>query len=295
MRKISIFLLLVFFSALSLEQGHTQREAYLIGRGDVLNLSIYAGGNEEQNTDLTVSDQGMVQVPFIGFLKAEGVTIRQLEEMIHRPLAEDYFVDPQVNLRIEEYHSLQYYLSGAVKNPGLFEMTARASIMELIAKAGGIAENCGNVAFILRGKASGGSGDGTETEDPANAQKPMKIDLRRLLDQGDMTQNLILQSGDVVYFPTQSAQDVAESKIYVEGEVKEPGAFDYQEGITALGACIMAGGFKKFAAPNRTRIIRQNGDKVEVIKIDLLHVQKGEISDIEMKPGDRIHIPETWL
>ena len=57
----------------------------------------------------------------------------------------------------------------------------------------------------------------------------------------------------------------------------------------------MAGGFAQFAARNRAEIIRQNGDKVEVIKINLNDVQKGKISDIELKPGDRIHIPETWL
>ena len=65
--------------------------------------------------------------------------------------------------------------------------------------------------------------------------------------------------------------------------------------MTALKACILAGGFSTFAAPNRTRIIRKKGDKVEVIKIDLDEVRDGEIPDVELKPGDRIHVPETWL
>lgn len=85
------------------------------------------------------------------------------------------------------------------------------------------------------------------------------------------------------------------NSISVEGEVKKPGVYDYQRGITALNACIMAGGFDKFAAPNRARIIRKENDKQVVIKINLNDVKEGKIPDIELKPGDLILIPETWL
>lgn len=57
----------------------------------------------------------------------------------------------------------------------------------------------------------------------------------------------------------------------------------------------MAGGFADFAAPNRTIIIRRTGDEQETIKINLNDVKEGRIPDIELQPGDRIHIPETWL
>ena len=57
----------------------------------------------------------------------------------------------------------------------------------------------------------------------------------------------------------------------------------------------MAGGFGKFSAPNRTRVIRKKGDGVEIIKINLEKVKEGKAKDIELKPGDRIHVPESWL
>ena len=57
----------------------------------------------------------------------------------------------------------------------------------------------------------------------------------------------------------------------------------------------MAGGFGKYSAPNRARVIRQQGDKQSVLEIDLNRVKKGEILDIELQPGDRVHIPESWL
>jgi polysaccharide export outer membrane protein len=261
-----------------------QNVPYRIGPRDVITLTIYAGGEKEHEVDLTVSAQGRVNVPFIGSTKVEGLTPSEFEKKITRPLAADYFVNPKVNIRVKEYHSLHYYISGAVKSPGLYETTSEASLLELIAKAGGVLPGRGNVAYVMRHPAEGvKNGD------------PMKVDLQKLLDRGDMSGNLSLQPGDVVYIPLQESFDLAESKIYVEGEVKRPGIFKYQPGITVMNACIMAGGFDEFAAPNRTRIIRQNGEKVDVIKINLKDVKDGKIADVQLKPGDRIHVPESWL
>jgi polysaccharide export outer membrane protein len=283
---------------------------YRIGPRDVLTLTIFAGGKEQQEVDLTVSARGMINVPFVGSIKAKGLTPNELAKQITKPLARDYFVDPKVDIRIKEYHSLHYYLFGAVRKSGLYETTGEITLLELIAKAGGVEPNSGSVAYIMRN--SSNHNDPKRSLSPNSAMEPdwtsalkagaasanhepMKVDLRRLLDKGDMSANLALEPGDVVYIPLQTSRDLAESKIYVEGEVRRPGIYDYQPGITAMNACVMAGGFDEFAAPNRARIIRQNSDKVKIIKINLNHVKDGKILDVELKPGDRIHVPETWL
>jgi polysaccharide export outer membrane protein len=271
-----------------------QNEAYHIGPRDILTLTIYAGGEKQHEVDLTVSAQGMINAPFIGPVQAGGLTIHQLEARVTDPLARDYFVDPQVNIAIKEYHSLHYYISGAVKSPGMFEMSSKASLMELIAKAGGVLPERGNVAYILRASLEQAPGEEEVQGSPSHTE-PLRVDLKRLLDSGDMSCNVILHPGDVVYIPLEKAFDLAESKIYVEGEVKKPGIYDYQVGLTALNACIMAGGFDKFAAPNRARIIRKHGEEREIIKINLNEVKEGKTPDIELQPGDRIHVPETWL
>jgi polysaccharide export outer membrane protein len=271
-----------------------QGKEYLLGPRDVITLTIFAGGEEQQQVDLTLSGQGMINVPFIGAVKAEGLTVPQLEEVITGPLARDYFVDPEVNIRVKEYHSLHYYISGAIKEPGLYEMTSEASLMELIAKAGGVLPERGNVAYVLRNSAEDMEEAG-EMQDMISGRDPLKVDLKSLLDQGDMGHNILLKSGDVVYIPLEKALNLAESNVYVEGEVKKPGVYSYQPGLTALNACIMAGGFDEFAAPNRTRVIRSTQDGQEVIRIDLNSVKQGNIPDIELEPGDRIHVPETWL
>ncbi|MBW1737775.1 MAG: polysaccharide biosynthesis/export family protein [Deltaproteobacteria bacterium] len=283
-------IVLLIFPAISGSQG----KAYRIGPNDVLTLTIHAGGEKQHEGNLTVSADGTINAPFIGAIKAEGLTPSQLEKQITEPLATDYFVNPKVNIYIKEYHSLHYYITGAVEKPGLYEMTTEASLLELIAKAEGVSLERGNVAYIMRSSADEVI-SGEKVEDLASRKEPIKVDLQRLLDRGDMSVNLILEPGDVVYIPLKKALDLAVSKIYVEGEVKKPGLYDYQPGMTAMNACIMAGGFDRFAAPNRTRIIRKKGKGVEIIKINLNRVKEGKIPDIELKPGDRLHVPETWL
>jgi polysaccharide biosynthesis/export protein len=273
---------------------NAENEDYFIGPRDILTVIIYAGGEEQQKVDLTVSAQGTINAPFIGSVRVKGLSIRQLELAITEPLARDYFVNPQVNIRVKEYHSLHYYISGAVKSPGMYEVSSNTSLMELLAKAGGVLPERGNVAYILRESVEL-IGQKEKIEDFILAKDPIKIDLKKLLDLGDMSFNVMLKPGDVVYIPLEKTLDLAESKIYVEGEVKKPGVYDFQVGLTAMNACIMAGGFDKFAAPNRTKIIRKNKENQEIIKINLDQVREGKIPDIELKPGDRIFVPETWL
>lgn len=293
-------LLIILLSSLCLlpgiflPQARAQSRAYQVGARDVLTIIVYAGGEKQHEADLTVSTMGLVNIPFIGSVKAEGLTIPQLEALIIEPLAQNYFVNPEVNISIKEYHSIQYFISGAIQSPGLYEMSSQTTLMELIAKAGGVLPERGNIAYVLR--ASGKQiTAGTDIQNLLSRKEPIRVDLTSLLDQGDMSHNPMLQPGDVIYIPLQKALDLRRSKIYVEGEVKNPGIYEYQPGLTALNACIMAGGFAKFAAPNRTRIIRKENGKQVVIKINLNAVKKGDIADIELQPGDLIHIPETWL
>ena len=271
-----------------------QTKTYRVGPTDVLTVTVFAGGEEQYRSDLTVSSGGTINAPFIGEIRAAGLSPSEIEQKITAPLARDYFVNPDVNVSVKEFRSLHYYISGAVEKPGLYETRSEFTLMELIARAEGVLPERGNVAYVMREGAARVAA-GKNAEELAAGIDPIKVDLKRLLDQGDMSVNLPLEPGDLVYIPLQKSLNVAESKIYVEGEVKKPGIYDFQPGMTAMNACILAGGFDRFAAPNRAKIIRNTDDGTEVIDIDLNDVRDGRKSDPVLEPGDRIHIPETYL
>lgn len=255
----------------------------MIGPGDVITVSIFAGGEEQINVNLTVSGEGLVNAPFIGPIKAVGMEISKLEKELLVPLKKDYFVDPQVHVQVKEYHSLWFSISGAVRKPGKYEVESQTTLMELIAKAEGTTSERGSVAYVMRDQAEGDN------------QGPIKIDLTKLLDEGDMSKNIILNSGDSIYIPPVKGMKQSEAMVFVSGKVKKPGLQEFQPGLTALAVCLMAGGFDEFAAPNRTTVVRNEGDEQEVYKINLEDVIDGDIADFPLRPGDRVYIPESWL
>ena len=80
-------------------------------------------------------------------------------------------------------------------------------------------------------------------------------------------------------------------KIFVSGEVRNPGAYDVQEGLTVLSACTVAGGFTDYAALNRVKVIRSDKGKTKTIPVDLSKVRKGRTPDLAVMAGDRIDVP----
>ncbi len=295
--RLSLFISFLFVLPVS-GTGHCetpdQNPGYRLGSEDVVAISILAGGEEQVAKDLVVGANGDINVPLIGKIKAAGMTLEELEKTIEKPLEKDFFVNPQVHLQVKEYHSLQFFISGAVRNPGKYALDFTPTIMDLIANAGGVMPERGNLAYILRGVKNQEISDSNLNE-TISKTKPIKVDLLKLLDEGDMSENIKLKSGDTVYIPMGTKLNQSATKIYIDGKIKKPGVYNYQPGLTALSACIMAGGFAKFAAPNRARIIRRTEDGPQTIKLNLNDVISGDMADLPLKPGDRIHIPESWL
>ena len=84
-----------------------------------------------------VEADGKIKVPFLGAVKAEGLTRRQLENYLTEKL-KDYTKDPVVNVRF-----LNYYFSvlGEVTKPGRFPIqTERMTVLDAISLAGDLTE-----------------------------------------------------------------------------------------------------------------------------------------------------------
>lgn len=83
---------------------------------------------------------------------------------------------------------------------------------------------------------------------------------------------------------------------FVVGEVRNPGAFQFEERINVYQAIIMAGGFTDFAS-KRAKIIRRSSGHRKVIKINIKHLEKeGPTNpDAQIQPGDTVVVPKRWL
>lgn len=166
-----------------------EKRQYVIEPDDILQVTIFASGEAQRELELLVNANGYVSFPFIGDVKAGGMTVNQLTKFTTEKLKGDFFIDPQVIIKFK-----------------------------------------------------------------------------------------------------------AISKVFVLGYVEKPGAFEYSDGMTALEACTLAGGFAKYAAPNRTIISREMPDgTTEKLEIDLEAVREGNAKDMPVRPGDRIFVPRSWF
>jgi polysaccharide export outer membrane protein len=262
-------------------------EDYRLGGKDVLKIMVY--GEPDLERTVRVSRDGSITFPLIGEVKVGGLTAAQVEEKLEQLLGRDYLVNPQVSVFIEEFHSKEIYILGAVNNPGAYPLTGKANLLEMISRAGGIDTTKGvkigkNLILIRSNRNETGSDNSSEETDS------ITIDLEKLLKEGDPSLNVLLHNGDIIYVPK------AET-FFVFGEVKKPGSYPLEKETTVVEAITMAGGFTDIAAPNRTRIIRSEGSKETTIRVNVKNITKGgdKSKDIYLKPGDIIVVPESFF
>jgi polysaccharide biosynthesis/export protein len=86
------------------------------------------------------------------------------------------------------------------------------------------------------------------------------------------------------------------SQVMVVGQAVAPKPVPYHSGMNMLELMSAVGGLSQFAAGNRAKIIRRQGQKVEEIRVRLNNLMKGDIREnILLQPGDILVIPETWF
>jgi polysaccharide export outer membrane protein len=86
---------------------------------------------------------------------------------------------------------------------------------------------------------------------------------------------------------------IRKKKIYVIGEVKEPGDFELEGKVTVLKAISMAGGFTDYAAKGKVLVLRGSGAEAQKIKVDTSEIEKGRAPDPELQPGDVVTVPQS--
>jgi polysaccharide export outer membrane protein len=113
---------------------------YVIGPQD--HISIHVFDVKDLSTDDEVVDtNGQIEMPLIGRVTAAGKTTQQLQDEIAQRLGDRYLQSPKVAVLVMDSASQKVTVEGEVKNPGVFQMKGRTTLMQAIAMAGGPATN----------------------------------------------------------------------------------------------------------------------------------------------------------
>lgn len=249
---------------------------YKIGAKDLLEISVF--GLDELNRTVRVSEDGSITLPLLGEVKVQGLTKTGLEKKLSELLEKEYLHNPQVTVFIREHQSTRVSVLGAVRNPGLYELLGRETLMQIISQAGGLTTEAGDEIIIMRQRADGKSNS-------------LRISIDDLFVKGDATLNVPLQPNDIVNVPIDKTVFV-----YVMGQVRNPGALEVKRSNipTLLQAIAQAGGFSERASKGRVLIKRKDektGREIK-IKVNVKSIIKRRKKDIQLLENDVVFVQE---
>ncbi len=283
---------------------------YQLGPNDVVRVQVF--GEEDLTVESKVGGDGAINFPLLGSVAIAGKTVKELQEYLVGRLAEGYVRSPKVTVLLVRYRN--YYVHGEVKTPGGYPYEAGLTVQKAISLAGGFTEKAetrriaatrvvgdraGTVTlgmeapilpddilavgpmqkFFVSGevktpgrypyelgltvqKALSMAGGLTERADPAG------IKLTRFKESGVETEagaleTLVLADDMLAVEGLNQRQ-----KFYISGEVKTPGQYFYQPGLTIQKALTMAGGFTDKADKAEVKVTRFNGKSVETMLLE---------------------------
>ncbi len=211
-----------------------------------------------------------------------------LEDVPHGSAGQ--MLEPGDVILVERRREARYAVLGEVPAPGMIDMPTRGEVraLDAITKAGLLEQGTDSRTGLPRNILD----DPTRTADLEHAvitrgDSTIPIDLAALL-RGDTTQNVVLQSGDVLTVPRRPLL-----RVYALGEVRAAGRQNLPEKATVLDLLNAAGGMTTSARPSDSSILRMADGKPTAIPVnlgELLH--EGDLEEnVALQDGDVLFVP----
>lgn len=273
-------------------------EVYHIGPGDVLEIRIdqLLQLDEEAVLEVVVDPAGRVQLPVLNNVTVGGLTCTEVREALCRRLSQEFIRDPRATVEVAEYHSKEVMVVGAVGTEGtLVLQNDAATLMTVIAQAGGIQDDHADELMIVRGGYDRlSAGDGSVDVDSmisatnnGSGYEVFRIRVADLMGEGGQRLNPLVYPGDVVYVPS-----MENGMFYVTGAIVNPGSMVLQRPMNILQGIVAAGDTTAIASCDDCRVIRTLSDGQEiVIEVNLDRVRSGEEENFLLERNDVIVVP----
>lgn len=195
---------------------------YFMGPRDEIEIIIWRCPELSIVTEIRPED-GSITMPLIGDVKATGRTPSELAKTIGEKM-KFYVKRPRVAVRVKKFGEKKVFILGQVLSPGAYRMSKGDRLIDIIARAGGLNDNAiPSTTYIIRG--------GYEEH------KMIRVNLGRLIYKGDVTQNVYLLEGDIVFVP------VSELENLNYGLRKVFPSMYFAERLAELQRNIMTGGY----------------------------------------------------
>ncbi len=165
-----------------------QSSAYVIGAGD--ELTVFVWGNPELSVSVPVKPDGRITTPLVEDVVASGKTSTQLARDVEKRL-QQYVKSPVVTVTVTNFvgrYSEQIRVIGAAAKPVALPYRENMTLLDVLIAVGGMSEFAsGNRSSIVRESETG--------------VENIRVRLDDMLGDGDMSQNMLMQPGDILVIP----------------------------------------------------------------------------------------------
>lgn len=296
MRNILLFVLLSF--AACLQQSSAVNTVYEaeqqkpLAVGDQLEYFILEEAQDEQM--VFVDEQGKINIPLIGSIDAKDRSLEELAQTIKSLLEQKYYKKATVVLNkhlSQDSGRGKVFILGQVVNQGpiIIPNNELLTLTKAILSAGGFTP-LADLSTVSVTRA-----------DPSKPEEKIRtvINMHEVLDQGNLSKDIILQANDVVLV---SEKGDLNGKVFVVGEVRSPGYYSIPPGkeLSLSQAILAAGGFTEFSNQSKVKLVRSDpklSEKERTVFINAKKIFKqGDRSqDYSLNNNDMIIVDESWI
>ena len=262
-KRIIIYILILFVLFIPIINTAEAANDDVLQNGDTLAISVW--GHPDLKSEVVINNNGFINLPLIGEVKAVNKSINDLKTNITEEY-KAYIKDPQINILLKEEASIQVVVMGEVYSPGSYQLRPGAKIIDLISRAGGVTEK-GNLktANLIR--------EGSE----------ININLEGILrGEEDESTKVELKNGDILYIP----ENIIEVSII--GEINNLGRYKMTKGLKLSDLLARAGSINDNAAKK----VRYSSNG-ETKTIDLVQLFSNDTkNNPTVKDGDYVYVNE---
>ncbi len=184
MRSMLVLCCLALLAAVSAAPA-TAGEAYLIGPGDVLDVSVW--NDEALTREVLVRPDGSISFPLIGDVAVAGLSVDQVRLDVEQRIR-DYVSNAPVTVILTELASARVFVVGKVAEPGQYSLAGPTRVMQALAMAGGLTTFADEDSILV-------------LRDAADGQQAIPFDYSKISSGRDLSSNIVLKPGDTVVVP----------------------------------------------------------------------------------------------
>ncbi len=253
------------------------RHRYELGPGDVINFSLF-GRPELDRPGFRIAPDGTISYLQAQNVNVSGLTIDEARSKIENSLL-GHFKSPRVIITPQEIGSKRFTILGKVTKRGTVTLERPITLVEAVANAGGIETGLFERKTV----------ELADLDRSFIARKGvhLPVDFRKLLNEGDMTQNVQVEPNDFIFIASTISNDY-----YVLGAVNNPGVQGLTEDASVAAAISRRGGFTDRAWTNRVLVVRGSFTEPQVHIVSMKDILAAKEKDFKILPKDIIYVAD---